>query len=72
MIVQYKLHQSMSRKANCWNNSVAESFFATLMKQIVDGTRFQTRDQARLVVFENLEGLQPSPQALDTQLADAN
>jgi putative transposase len=56
MIVQYKLHQSMSRKANCWDNSVAESFFATLKKQIVYGARFKTRDQARLVVFEYLEG----------------
>jgi putative transposase len=56
MIVQYKLHQSMSRKANCWDNSVAESFFATLKKQVVYGTRFKTRDQARLVVFEYLEG----------------
>jgi putative transposase len=56
MIVQYKLHQSMSRKANCWDNSVAESFFATLKKQIIYGTRFKTPDQARLAVFEYLEG----------------
>jgi putative transposase len=43
MIVQYKLHKSMSRKATCWDNSVAESFFATLKKQVVYANRFKTR-----------------------------
>jgi putative transposase len=56
MILQYKLHQSMSRKGNCWDNSVAESFFATLKKQIIYGNKFETRDQARLKVFEYVEG----------------
>jgi putative transposase len=56
MILQYKLHQSMSRKANCWDNAVAESFFATLKKQIIYGNTFEKREQARLAVFEYIEG----------------
>lgn len=56
MVLQYKLHQSMSRKGNCWDNAVAESFFATLKKQIIYGNQFATRKQARLAVFEYIEG----------------
>jgi putative transposase len=56
MILQYKLHQSMSRKGNCWDNAVAESFFATLKKQTIHGNKFETREQARLEVFEYIEG----------------
>jgi putative transposase len=56
IILQYKLHQSMSRKGNCWDNAVAESFFATLKKQIIYGNEFATREQARLAVFEYIEG----------------
>jgi len=29
LITQYQLTQSMSRRGNCWDNAVAESFFAT-------------------------------------------
>ncbi len=56
MTLQYKLHQSMSRKGSCWDNSVAESFFATLKKQIIFGIKYGTREQARLAIFEYLEG----------------
>jgi putative transposase len=56
LIQQFKLHQSMSRKGNCWDNAVAESFFATLKKQIIYGNRFDTREQARLAVFEYIAG----------------
>jgi putative transposase len=56
LIQQFKLHQSMSRKENYWDNAVAESFFATLKKQIIYGNRFDTREQARLAVFEYIAG----------------
>jgi putative transposase len=56
MIYDYRLHQSMSRRANCWDNAVAESFFATLKKQAIHGIRFATRKQARAVVFEYIAG----------------
>jgi putative transposase len=49
---------SMSRRANCWDNAVAESFFATLKVEIgVDGHRgFTSREQAKSEVFRYIEG----------------
>lgn len=55
LIERYSLNQSMSRKGNCWDNAVAESFFASLKKQAIYGTRLATRNQARQVVFEYIE-----------------
>ncbi|MCA9581625.1 MAG: DDE-type integrase/transposase/recombinase, partial [Myxococcales bacterium] len=37
---------SMSRKADCYDNAVAESFFATLEKDLLLRTRFRTRREA--------------------------
>ncbi len=45
----------MSRKGSCWDNAVAESFFATLKKQGVYGYALKTRDQMRQHVFEFIE-----------------
>jgi transposase InsO family protein len=47
--------QSMSRKGNCWANSVAESFFATFKKQTVIGKPIGTRHELRQQVFEFIE-----------------
>jgi putative transposase len=46
---------SMSRTANCYDNAVMESFFATLTKECTDRVRFESRQQARSVIFEYLE-----------------
>ena len=46
---------SMSRTANCWDNAVMESFFATLTKECTDRVRFQSRQQARSAIFEYIE-----------------
>ena len=46
---------SMSRKGNCWDNAVAESFFATLKKDLVHRARFRTRAEARVRLFEYIE-----------------
>ena len=46
---------SMSRKGNCWDNSVAESFFATLKVEFVHETLFRTRAQATREIFEYIE-----------------
>ena len=43
---------SMSRKGNCWDNTPAESFFATLKKDLVYHERYKTRDEARASIFE--------------------
>ena len=47
--------QSMSRKGNCWDNAVAESFFKTMKTEMVYHHKFATRQEARLAVFEYIE-----------------
>lgn len=47
--------QSMSRKGNCWDNSVAESFFGTLKSELVHRTFFDTKDEAQLALFDYIE-----------------
>jgi putative transposase len=46
---------SMSRRGNCWDNAPTESFFASLKKEMVYRTRFETRQQARSAVFAWIE-----------------
>jgi putative transposase len=46
---------SMSRKGNCWDNAVAESFFATLKTELVYGRSWPTRLELRAAVFEYIE-----------------
>jgi len=48
--------QSMSRKGNCWDNAVAESFFKTFKSELVNHIEFPTRAAARLATFEYIEG----------------
>jgi transposase InsO family protein len=45
----------MSRKANCWDNAVAESFFHTLKTECLYLEDFETRDEARDAVFDYIE-----------------
>ncbi|MDI6622840.1 IS3 family transposase, partial [Acinetobacter junii] len=47
--------QSMSRKGNCWDNAVTESFFHTLKGHVVHGSVFTTRKEANAVLFEYIE-----------------
>jgi len=46
---------SMSRKGNCWDNAVAESFFGSLKSELENLGRYETRDQARREIFEYIE-----------------
>jgi putative transposase len=46
---------SMSRKGNCWDNAVVESFFSSLKQELVYRTDFATRQQARSALFEYIE-----------------
>jgi putative transposase len=46
---------SMSRKGNCWDNAVAESFFATLKKEKVHHEDYHTHEAARGSLFEYIE-----------------
>jgi transposase InsO family protein len=45
----------MSRKGNCLDNSVAESFFHTLKTELTHHINFKTRDDARKAIFEYIE-----------------
>jgi len=47
--------QSMSRKGNCWDNAVAESFFKTMKTEMVYQRAFKTKKQAYLAIFEYIE-----------------
>jgi putative transposase len=46
---------SMSRRGDCYDNAVAESFFKTLKAELVYQERYETREQARRSIFEYLE-----------------
>jgi putative transposase len=48
--------QSMGRRGDAFDNAVAESFFATLETELFDRSNFTSRDQARLQVFDFIEG----------------
>jgi transposase InsO family protein len=54
-LAKYNLRGSMSKKGDCWDNAVAESFFATLKKEYVYQTQFKTREQAKLGIFDYIE-----------------
>lgn len=45
----------MSRKGDCWDNAVAESFFASIKKEFVHDVHFKTRQEARDKIFEWIE-----------------
>ena len=46
---------SMSRKDDCWDNAVMESFFATLKMELVYHEKFVTRDDAKSKIFDYIE-----------------
>ena len=45
----------MSRKGNCWDNAVAESFFHTLKTELVYQTTYETKAEANQSIFEYIE-----------------
>ena len=49
------LEPSMSRRANCWDNAVAESFFSSLKKERVKKRVYRTRELARADIFDYIE-----------------
>jgi len=46
---------SMSKKGDCWDNAVAESFFHTLKVELIHRTKFRTREEAKAKIFEYVE-----------------
>lgn len=55
IIKQYGITQSMSRKGNCWDNAVAESFFGTLKTELIYNMKNITLEEIRMAVFEYIE-----------------
>ncbi|WP_236183549.1 IS3 family transposase [Pseudomonas protegens] len=49
------LEPSMSRRGNCWDNAVAESFFSSLKKERIRKRIYKSRDMARADVFDYIE-----------------
>lgn len=54
LLTQHGIQVSMSGAGNCYDNAMMESFFATLKTECVTAT-FETRQQARQVIFEYIE-----------------
>jgi len=54
-LAQLGVAVSMSRTGNCWDNAVAESFFATLKNELVHAQRWSSRLQLRAALFEYIE-----------------
>lgn len=52
---EHNLIPSMSRKGNCWDNAVAESFFSSLKKERIKKRIYKTRDLARADIFDYIE-----------------
>jgi len=52
---EHNLEASMSRKGNCHDNAVAESFFSLLKKDRVKRRIYKTRDEARAEIFDYIE-----------------
>lgn len=55
LLGQYEMRSSMSRKGDCWDNAVAESFFHSFKVEAVQGEVFTSRAAMREAVFEYVE-----------------
>jgi len=55
VLAQHGIVCSMSRRGDCWDNAVAESFFATLKVELVHDAAWATRATARTELFDHLE-----------------
>lgn len=55
LLQQHGIRQSKSRKGNCRDNAVAESFFHTLKTELVYQTKFNVKVEAQQAIFEFIE-----------------
>jgi transposase InsO family protein len=55
LLTAQQITASMSRRANCYDNAVAESFFATLRWELLNRHHWQTHAAARSAIFEYIE-----------------
>ena len=55
ILKNHHIIKSMSRKGDCWDNAVAESFFKTLKTELTNHCKFKTIEEAKMTVFEYIE-----------------
>jgi putative transposase len=55
LLAEHEITQSLSRPRQCWDNAVAESFFASLKLELIDRRSWATRTQVRRAVFDYVE-----------------
>jgi putative transposase len=55
-LTEQHVRQSVGCPGTCWDNAVAESFFATLKTELVHRQTWRTRQQARTAIFDYIEG----------------
>ena len=55
LLKKHGIIQSMSRRGNCWDNAVSESFFKSIKQELVYNTYFYTKKQAKKEIFEYIE-----------------
>jgi len=55
LLAAHGLEASMSKKGDCWDNAVAESFFATLETEVIMEADWPTREAARQAIFAYIE-----------------
>jgi putative transposase len=55
LLAHNSIQVSMSGKADCWDNAVMESFWATLKTELIHQQQYATRQEAKLSIFEYIE-----------------
>jgi putative transposase len=55
LLKQHGIKQSMSRKANCWDNAVSERFFHLFKTEWLNHERYATREDAKASIFDYIE-----------------
>lgn len=55
LLKEYGFRQSMSRRGNCWDNAVAESFFHTLKTEHIQFHNYRTKEELELSIFKYIE-----------------
>jgi putative transposase len=55
LLERHEVIGSMSRRGNCYDNAVMESFYKTLKSELVYHEKYQTREEARQSIFEYIE-----------------
>ena len=55
LLAKHAITPSMSRRGDCWDNAVAESFLHTLKVELIHRYRFKMREEAKQTIFEYIE-----------------